>query len=996
MTEQRENTAQGNRADESLLSLEGQLRIISELTSGFSYVERVDAGGSISLEWVSDTVEQVTGYTADQLLSKGLQGLILPDDVPTVDQYISALLSGRSEVSENRIIRNDGQVRWVRFCARPLWDGTHSRVVRIYGAVQDITDYVLSQEELQKRERDLSDFIENAAIGLHWVGPDGTIIWANQAEMDLLGYSREEYIGHRIAEFHVDEDKIQDILRRLSNKETLHSYEARLRCKDGSIRHVLISSNVRWDNDQFVHTRCFTRDVTERKQAEEAMHLLSSIVESSDDAILSKNMDGIILSWNKGAEQLYGYTADEVKGRLVSLLMPPERGDDFPKIMQTLRRGERVEHYETERMCKDGRIIQVSLTVSPIKNARGEIVGASAVARDVTGRRRLEREREELLAREQAARREAEQARNLSTEILAREQVARAATQEAAEKQQFIQERLTHLVDASAVLLSSLDVGTILPTIIDLAKQVVAADAYAVWRYNHSNGFWRLMSSAGLSEGYIRNAGTILQSTKPAQIPQIIAEDVTKDEALRGRLETYRLEGIRSLLVMPLSIHGESAGTVGFYYRQSHRFDQTNVRVASALANLAAAAIGTAELYEEQSRLREQAEEASRAKDEFLAMVSHELRTPLNAIVGWTGMLRTGKIDEQIAARAVETIERNARSQARLIEDLLDISRIITGKLRLNVQPVELSSVVDSAVDVIRPAATAKDIRLQVVLDPEAGPVSGDPERLQQVVWNLLSNAVKFTPKQGRIQVWLQRLNSHVEVTVSDTGQGIDPGFLPYVFDRFRQADSSFTRSQGGLGLGLAIVRHLVELHGGTVSAYSAGEGQGATFTVKLPVMIIHMPTPYQTGLPQGRGRAVSATTPFDCPQSLLGIRLLVVEDEADARELLKVMLEQCGAEINATQSAKEAFQEMEKWKPDVMISDIEMPEEDGYSLIQKVRSAETRPQRLPAIALTAHARAEDRMRALRAGYDAHVAKPVEANELVAVIESLARMAGKL
>jgi PAS domain S-box-containing protein len=996
MTEQRGNTIQDNRTGESLLSLQEQLRIVCELTSGFIYVERVDPEGSIRLEWVSDTVEQVTGYTADQLLSKGLQGLILPDDVPKVEQYISALLSGRSEVSENRILRNDGQVRWVRFCSRPLWDDAHSRVVRIYGAVQDITDYALSQEELQKRERDLSDFIENAAVGLHWVGPDGTILWANQAEMDLLGYSSQEYIGHHIAEFHVDEDKIQDILHRLSNKETLHSYEARLRCKDGSIRHVLISSNVRWENDRFVHTRCFTRDVTGRKQAEEAMQLLSSIVESTDDAILSKNMDGIILSWNKGAERLYGYTAGEVKGKPVSLLMPPEREDDFPKIMEALRRGERVEHYETERMHKDGRIIPVSLAVSPIKNAGGEIIGASAVARDVTERRRLEREREQLLAREQAARREAEQARNLSTEVLAREQVAHAAAQEAAEKQQFIQERLTHLVDASAVLLSSLDVGTILPTIIDLAKQVVAADAYAVWCYNHSNGFWRLMSSAGLSEGYIRNAGTILQSTKPAQIPQIIAEDVTEDEALRGRLEAYRLEGIRSLLVVPLSIHGESAGTVGFYYRQPHRFDQTNVRVASALANLAAAAIGTAEMYEEQSRLREQAEEASRAKDEFLAIVSHELRTPLNAIVGWTGMLRTRKIDEETRARAIETIERNARSQAKLIEDLLDISRIITGKLRLNVQPVELSSVVGAAVDVIRPAAAAKDIRLQVVLDSEAGPVSGDPERLQQVVWNLLANAVKFTPKQGRIQIRLQRLNSHVEVTVSDTGQGITPEFLPYVFDRFRQGDSSFTRKHGGLGLGLAIVRHLVELHGGSISAYSGGEGQGSTFTVKFPLMIVHPPVPYAVSPLQWGEQTVSTSASFDCPQSLSGMRLLIVEDEPDARDLLKLMLEQCGAEVKAAGSAKEGMQEVEEWKPDLMISDIEMPEEDGYTLIQKIRSTEARASRLPAIALTAHARAEDRMRALRSGYDAHVAKPVEVNELVTVIESLARTTGKL
>jgi PAS domain S-box-containing protein len=996
MTDSDKKISSSSRPQESPLSIEDRFRIISELTSDFAYADRVEPDGTIIPEWVSDAVTRVTGYTVDEIHSLGLKSIVLADDWPVVRDHIKKVLSGRSDVIETRITTKGGEVRWLRDYARPVWDEAQSRVVRIYGASQDITESRRAEEERNRVERDYVDFVENAALGLHWVGADGTILWANQAELDLLGYTRDEYIGHHIAEFHADQDTINDILYRLSNKQTLHNYEATLRHKDGSIRHVVITSNVRWDKDRFLHTRCFTRDITESKRAEQANHLLASIVESSDDAILSKDMEGTILSWNKGAERLYGYSAKDVIGRPVSLLMPQERADDFPAIMDTLRRGERVEHYETERITKSGARLHVSLTVSPIRNAEGRIIGASAIARDITFRKRLEQEREQLLVREQAARLEAEQARKFSAEILSREQSARAAAQAAVEKQRLIQDRLTHLVNASSSLLSSLEVSTILPMIVDTAKQVVAADAYAVWRFKSSSGLWQLMASDGLSEEYARGTGTILVGAKPGAIPQIIAEDVTKEWMLESRLEAYQVEGIRSILVIPLRIHGEDAGTVGFYYKQPHHFDETEVRVATALANLAAAAIGTAEMYEEQSKLRQGAEEASRAKDEFLAMVSHELRTPLNAIVGWTGMLRTGKIDEKTAARAVEIIERNARSQAKLIEDLLDISRIISGKLRLNVQPVELSSVVDSSVDVIRPAATAKDVRLQVVLDPEAGPVSGDPERLQQIIWNLLSNAVKFTPRQGRIHVRLQRLNSHVEVTVSDTGQGINPEFLPFVFERFRQADSSFTRSQGGLGLGLAIVRHLVELHGGTVYAYSAGEGQGATFTVKFPLMIIHTPDLYQTGPRRSRDRAVSAAAPFDCPQSLDGIRLLIVEDEPDARDLLKVILGQCGAQVKAAQSAEEALIEFQEWKPDLMISDIEMPGEDGYTLIQKVRSSEHRPQRLPAIALTAHARPEDRLRALRAGYDAHVAKPVEANELVAVIESLARMIGKM
>ena len=371
------------------------------------------------------------------------------------------------------------------------------------------------------------------------------------------------------------------------------------------------------------------------------------------------------------------------------------------------------------------------------------------------------------------------------------------------------------------------------------------------------------------------------------------------------------------------------------------------------------------------------------------------MRTPLNAILGWASLLRGGKLEAEMAARALETIERNGKSQAKLIEDLLDISRIITGKLRLNVQPVELAAVIEAALDVIRPAADAKAIRLQVMLDPRAGPVSGDPERLQQIVWNLLSNAIKFTPKAGRVQVRLERQKAHVTLTVSDDGKGISPEFLPFVFDRFRQAEAGFTRTHGGLGLGLSIVRHLVEQHGGSVAASSDGEGRGAAFTINLPLMIVHA----TRSTAERRATMLRPATPLsqalECPP-LTGLRLLLVEDDPDARLLLQTMLKQCEADVKAADSVARALTILAEWQPDLLISDIEMPREDGYSLIRQVRSrGRSAGHRLPAIALTAHARAEDRVRALSAGFDAHVAKPVEANELVTVILSLARMSGK-
>ncbi len=394
---------------------------------------------------------------------------------------------------------------------------------------------------------------------------------------------------------------------------------------------------------------------------------------------------------------------------------------------------------------------------------------------------------------------------------------------------------------------------------------------------------------------------------------------------------------------------------------------------------------------EERAELLKEAEAANRTKDEFLATMSHELRTPMTAILGWAHLLRTSRFNEEDMARALETVERNARAQTKLIDDLLDISRIITGKLRLDVRLVDITSIIEAAVDATRPTAEARAIRLQAIIDPQAGPVSGDADRLQQIIWNLLTNAIKFTPKGGRVQVRLERINSHVEITVSDTGRGISAEFLPHVFDRFRQADGTTTRKHGGLGLGLSIVRQLVELHGGTVSAESAGEDQGSSFIVQLPIMV----TRRELAEPERRHPTAGGNIPFDCPPSLVGLRLLIVDDERDTRDLLRAVLEQCGSKVTTAASAAEALEAFQQSRPDVLISDIGMPVEDGYLLIGKVRALEAGlGKRVPAIALTAYARVEDRVRALTAGFQVHVPKPIEPVELVAVVASLAERTG--
>jgi signal transduction histidine kinase len=383
---------------------------------------------------------------------------------------------------------------------------------------------------------------------------------------------------------------------------------------------------------------------------------------------------------------------------------------------------------------------------------------------------------------------------------------------------------------------------------------------------------------------------------------------------------------------------------------------------------------------------RAQAEAANRAKDEFLAMVSHELRTPLSAMLGWSRMLTTGKLDPETVSRGIEAIERNARAQTQLIGDLLDISRITTGKLQLNVRPLRLDSVITNTIDAMRPTAQAKQILLNANLDTNGGHISGDPDRLQQIIWNLLSNAIKFTPAGGRVEINLERVGTHIQITVADTGQGINAEFLPHVFERFRQADSSTTRKFGGLGLGLSIVRHLVELHGGTVQVDSPGEGQGATFTVRFPLLTEYEESSNTHAVEHSGDGAATAEL------SLKGIRVLVVDDDTDSRAVIGEMLLQFGAEVLTAASAHDALQALELWSPHVLLSDIEMPNEDGYSLLQKIRMKDGNSGGLiPAAALTAYGRSEDRVRALRAGYQIYLTKPVDPHELALVVASLVK-----
>jgi len=480
----------------------------------------------------------------------------------------------------------------------------------------------------------------------------------------------------------------------------------------------------------------------------------------------------------------------------------------------------------------------------------------------------------------------------------------------------------------------------------------------------------------------------VLRTRTSALVSEASPRDLAQAAQNPEHLELLRQLGVVSWMVIPMVARDRVLGAVTFAVTESERrYDRSDLLFAEAVVGQVAVAGDNARLYRETEAAREIAEGANRAKDQFLSLLSHELRTPLNAVYGWVTMLERGSLDADQSRRALQIIIRNVNAQVRLVDDLLDLSRVGSGRLRLNVRPVDLRTVVEDALEGIRPAADAKAIRLQPVLASPGGPVSGDPDRLQQVVWNLLSNAVKFTPTGGRVQIQLQRVDSHVEILVSDTGEGIAADLLPHVFDRFRQGDSSSTRKHGGLGLGLTLVRSLVELHGGRVFAESSGEGLGATFVVRLPLMLANIPDrPVEPGPSRSTKAAAAASAP-----SLAGVRILIVDDDPNAVELNEQILTQAGGEVQRSAGGNEALPLLRHWLPDVLVSDIEMPGVDGYSLIRRVRALEPdRGGKTPAVALSAYGRPEDRVRSLMAGFNFHVSKPVEPSELVTIVASLA------
>jgi len=1038
---------------------------------------------------------ELLGRTVEELRGIHFRELAHPDDRARVRAQRERLLAGELDDCsfECRYVRKDASLLTGSTTIARLRTSS-GEPERLVGVIEDLAERVRSEQ----RERDVVQRLQLVLSAGHL----GDWSWDVASDRVTLGARAAQIFGVPAGSVLTWAELCARLHREDRERVRLAVEEAVRQCADCEVecRLEAAGSDEVWialvgrglapiDGAPGGMTGA-VQDVTERKRLEIIRERLAAVVESSDDAIVSKDLAGVVATWNRGAEHVFGYTAAEMIGQSIFKLIPPELHGEEHEILRRQRRGERIDHYETVRLTKDGHRLDVSLTVSPIRDGTGRIVGASKVARDITARKRAEAE---LRRREEELRTLADSIPHLAwisnergestwfnrgwyeytgttpeqmagrardalhdPEVLPRVRErwdvcvrtgepfemefplrgadgdfrwfltrARPIRDEDGHIQRWFgtctdvhevkrarealweESRLLNLLnDTGTSIASDLDLQSLLQKVTDATTQLSGAE-FGAFFYNtkneHGESFLLYSLSGAEREAFERfgqpRATPLFAPTFNGE-GTIRCDDVQSDPRYGkwGGMPNGHLP-VKSYMAAPVvSRSGEVIGGLFFGHSRRAVFTERAERIITGIAAQAAVAIDNARLYERVRRASEErqqlldAERSARAeaerlnlvKDEFLATLSHELRTPLHAIVGWSQLLRARTHADPEVLEGLAVIDRNAKMQAQLIEDLLDMSRIVSGKLRLDVQRVDVQDVVRAAIASVRQSADAKGIRVQVTLDPRVGPVHGDPSRLQQCFWNLLSNAIKFTPKGGRVQISLARVDTHVEFTVTDDGQGIAPEFLPHVFERFRQADASTTRYHGGLGLGLSIVASLVEMHGGTVRASSPGPGLGASFCITLPVMIAD-PTSHGA-----RARPRSGAVPVLDHTSLAGLTVLTVDDEADARGLVKRLLEDCGARVLVAESASAGLEALERERPDIVISDIGMPQEDGYSFIRRVRSlGPERGGRVAAVALSALARPEDRTRALRAGYQMHLSKPVDPSELAAVVASL-------
>jgi PAS domain S-box-containing protein len=933
------------------------------------------------IHYVSPAYEKIWGRSRDEIYEDYTKWIetIHPDDREHTQATAQACKTEDFVINEYRIVRPDGSIRWIRDRGYALRNEA-GNIYRVIGIAQDITDYKLMLEVLRESEERFRALANSVPVWIWVNGADGRCEFVNKEYLEFLGKSLEDVMGFGWStELHPD-DQEPYVSAYMAALEKREPFRAQFRAKriDGHYRWLESYALPRFNaTGNFLGYVGSSFDITEIKEAEAALRLSENRYRTLANAVSQ-------LMWvndSKGNIEFFNQRWCEYTGKSdlqlgVGLWADIIHPDDFQHTHNVRTKAIAAnEAYEVEcRLQRFDHTYRWHLArIVPLKNERGQVLYWFGTATDIHNQKQIEHTQRLL----------AQASKTFAAASLDLQAVLNCTTQ-------LVSELIGDLCILNLVSDDGqwLDAGSAHHRD-DNARRVITELLQAYPRRVHE-GFSRQVIQTGQS--------VLLPVVTPHELQIYIPPDYAP---------YIDRVGVHSLLVVPLALHEKTIGTLGICRdRPGNPYTTDDQNLLQDLADRAVIAIANAKLYAAEQRARADAEAANRIKDEFLAVLSHELRSPLNPILGWTRLLQTRTFDQQATQRALETIERNAKLQTQLIEDLLDISRILRGKTVLNVSTVNLVSIMQSAIETVRLAAEAKGIHIQTFVDPHLKPILGDTARLQQIVWNLLSNAIKFTPEGGRVEVRLesyefsvlndesenpatqnsklktQNSQTYTQITVTDTGKGISPDFLPYVFEYFRQEDGKTTRKFGGLGLGLAIVRYLTELHGGTVQAESLGDGKGATFIVRLP-----MSATIQVAEPPNDRTFSSGSQP---PSPLTGVRVVVVDDEIDMRELMVAILERSGATVRLASSATEALALIDEFHPNILISDIGMPDIDGYMLVQQLRS---RPPnqggQIPAIALTAYAGEVNQRQALAAGFQVHLAKPIEPDELVQAIASL-------
>ena len=793
---------------------------------------------------------------------------------------------------------------------------------------------------------------DDAIIGMTL---EGLIISWNAAATRIFGHKQSDAVGQHITalippEFRDEEQRILDKVRR---GERVEHFETTRATKDGRrVRVSLAMSPVRDASGTVIAASETARDIEAQKLAERATAQLAAIVEFSEDAVVSKTLDGIIQSWNRGAQRIFGYTPEEMIGKPITMIIPPELRDEESMILERIRNGLPVEHFDTTRIAKDGRRVSISLTVSPIRNAQGKVIGASKIARDVSLRKRAEREL-------------VESRRRLAAEAAA----------------------LVRLSEASTRLWQSRSLASGLDEVLRTVKELTGATKGNVQLVNAARNTLSIVAYDGFDAGFLAAFEHISMDNSRAACGRALAsggpvaiEDVLSDAAYVDYHDVARAAGYRAVVSVPLfGADGSKLGAISVHFPSPHRPTEAEMRRLQLYCRQASDFIQRIRL-EHTLRQREDAlREADSRKNEFLALLAHELRNPIAPIRYALAMLRKPGASAEQRTRAEDIIDRQAAHMGRLLDDLLDVSRITRGSLELRKSVTTLDSAVATAVESAQPFIDAKHHALHIELPDHVVRIEADPARLAQIISNLLINAAKFTPEGGRIELEATNGDREVTVTVRDNGVGIGPELMPRLFTLLAQAQPALDRSENGLGVGLALVRGLVHLHGGTVEARSAGPGRGSQFIVRLPVGAAVAP----------EEKAHDATTPAESA----GLRVLVVDDNRDAADSCAMLLELSGHRARTAYNGTQALQLGENLLPHVVLLDIGLPDLNGYEVARRIR-ATTWGAHLPLVAVTGWGKEEDRERAFAAGFDHHLTKPVAPEAVASLVTTLSQSTG--